>query len=316
MLLKGKTIPNVQTAQNISDEINTFGIRNTTQTSAPTLMPKKIVNACASVEPIHNIKSTKIISTLSELEFDKTIIKNEKIPNEIVKRTKNLRYNLNELKEKFPEHNKYSSLYYQEIFDLLESTDFNLDENNLNLNLQKFIHLGNNVQSQISRLHSNLEIISCKNYNQIKNKICAEIGFFTSNHEYEKLFEEFNFQVQIYYTQTCVDIDKLKNIDFNKYNLINFYFDFFKFICAELEIKEIASSDFVANSVLSSRVISLNNSKIVLEQFKQLLALEINGKDIELNNLKNYLHILKPSLCTLQLRDFKAFKEQFKEILK
>ena len=41
-----------------------------------------------------------------------------------------------ELKSKF---SGYANLYYTEIFDLLQSTDFEINETNLNTNLMKFM---------------------------------------------------------------------------------------------------------------------------------------------------------------------------------
>ena len=89
------------------------------------------------------------------------------------------------------------------------------------------------------------------------------------------------------------------------------------FISEELKDKGFTGSSVSGDlNIVESRVISLNNSKTVLEQFKNLIKIEIYGKDIELNNLKNYLDTLKPSLHLLEQQNFKEFKEQFKNLIK
>lgn len=309
-MLKGKTI------QTIQSEIEQFGIKSTIVPIVPvapnstSLKPKKIINETSGLEPIHSlIKTSKIISPVSELELDKAIIQNETTPNEVIKITQNIRYSLNELKIKFP---GYNILYYTEIFDLLEDTDYNLDNTNLTFNIQKFINLGNNVQSQISRLHTNLEIIGLTSFNNIKEKYSNEIGFFTSDSNLKTIFIDFNAELSNYYSTLYKELNELKNIDFNKFNIINLYFDFFLFISNELQNKNLNDT----SGIIQSRVLSLNNSKIVLEQFKNLVQIEIQGKDIEYNNIKNYFDILNPSLHLLSTQNFKEFKEQFKNFIK
>ena len=305
-MLKGKTI---QT----QSEIEQFGIKHNIVSVAPnstSLKPKKIINETSGPEPIHSlIKTSKVISTVSELEFDKTIIQNERISNEIITRTQNIRYSIEELKSKFP---GYNILYYTEIFDLLEDTDYNLDNTNLTFNIQKFINLANNIQSQISRLHTNLEIIGLTSFNNIKEKYANEIGFFTSDNNFKTIFIDFNTELSDYYGTLYKELNKLKNIGFSKFNIINLYFDFFLFISDELQNKNLNDT----SGIIQSRVLSLNNSKIVLEQFKNLVQIEIQGKDIEYNNIKNYFDILNPSLHLLRTQNFKEFKEQFKNFIK
>jgi hypothetical protein len=305
-MLKGKTI--------LSD-IEQFGIKSTVVSSTAntpnttSLKPKKIINETSSVEPIYSlIKTSKIISPVTELEFDKTIIQNERTSNEIITRTQNIRYTLEELKTRFP---GYNSLYYTEIFDLLQSTDYNLDLNNLTSNIQKFIHLGNNIQSQISRLH-NIEILRRISFNSIKEKYSNQIGFFTSDDNFKTIFTDFNDELSDYYGTLYKEINNLRTLDFDKFNLINLYFDFFLFISDELQNKNLIDT----SGIIQSRVLSLNNSKTVLEQFKNLIQIEIQGKDIEYNNIKNYLDVLNPSLHLLRTRNFKEFKEQFKSSLR
>ena len=89
-------------------------------------------------------------------------------------------------------------------------------------------------------------------------------------------------------------------------------FDFFLFISDELQNKNLNDT----SGIIQSRVLSLNNSKIVLEQFKNLVQIEIQGKNIEYNNIKNYFDILNPSLHLLRTQNFKEFKEQFKNFIK
>ena len=308
-MLKGKTIQ-------AQSEIEQYEIKSTIASVVPnstSLMskePKKIINETSGIEPIYSvIKTSKIISPVSELEFDKTIIQNERTSNEIVNRTQNIRYTLEELKTRFP---GYNALYYTEIFDLLQSTDYNLELANLTSNIQKFIHLGNNIQSQISRLHTNLEILGRTSFNKIKEKYTNQIGFFTSDNNFKTIFIEFNAELSDYYSTLYIELNNLKFLDFNKLNLINLYFDFFLFISDELQNKNFNDS----SGIIQSRVLSLNNSKTVLEQFKNLIQIEIQGKDIEYNNIKNYFDILNPSLHLLKTQNFKEFKEQFKNFIK
>ena len=84
----------------------------------------------------------------------------------------------------------------------------------------------------------------------------------------------------------------------------------------ELKNKNIASNEFIASSIIGSRVISLNNSITVLNQFKMLIDVEINAKELELNNLKNYLDVLKPSLFLLKQQNFTTFRDNFKTFIK
>lgn len=288
-MLKGKTI------QSIADDVNSFGIKNTVQSSTPTLMPKKIINAISSCEP------QKIVISSSSQEIQT-----------YVKKTNNIRYSVQELKSKF---SGYANLYYTEIFDLLQSTDFEINETNLNTNLMKFMNLGNNVQSQISRLNELLNFLPTNSFEKIKEQSKSKISFFSSNSDIQNIFEEFNANVISLYNSLYIEIDKIKKLDFSKYDLIFLYFDFFKFIADEIKSKQIVPDDIIASSVISSRVISLNNSISVLNQFKTLIQIEIQSKDLELNNLKDYLDVLKPSLCLLEHQDIKKFKEKFKDLL-
>ena len=303
-MLKGKTI------QTMQSEIEQFGIKQNIVSNSPTsLKPRTIINETSSVEPFYNSLKPKIISSVSELEFDKTTIQNEITSNVIINRTQNIRYLLEELKSKFQ---GFNTLYYTEIFDLLQSTDYNLDLNNLTSNIQKFIHLGNNVQSQISRLHNNLEILGKTSFNTIKEKYTKEIGFFTSDDNLKTIFTDFNDELSDYYCTLYKELNNLRTLDFDKFNLINLYFDFFLFISDELQNKNLIDT----SGIIQSRVLSLNNSKTVLEQFKNLVQIEIQGKEIEYNNIKNYFDVLSPSLQLLRTQNFKEFKEQFKNFIK
>ena len=299
-MLKGKTIKPITESSLLKGKvINTIS-------EAPMLKPKKVINACSSYEPIFE----------KDLEDLKTIytkkINNDSNTIEIIERTKNLRYSVDFLKNKFP---GYSSLYYIELFDLLESTDYNLNAENLNTNLQKFILLGNNIQSQISRLN---DILSVKpaSYTKIKDEISDKIGFFTSVDTIYDLYNEFNIKINDLYMFIYKEYNNLKNIDFNKYNLIYLYFDFLKFIVDELKDKQLMSADEIANSTIGSRILSLSSSTQVLNQFKSLIQIEQNALEQELDNLKNYLNILNPSLDLLKHQNNDEFKKQFKCLVK
>lgn len=302
-MLKGKTI--ISETQNEDN----FGLK-----------PKKIITSntvdsldsnqleSSSMQSM-SLLNPKKIKQCTELDFEKTIIRNESLEDiiEVIEPTKNIRVSVDFLKQKFP---GFNNLYYIEIFDLLESTDFNLNEHNINLNIQKLIHLGNNIQSQISRLNENLSV-NRTSYNSIKTEISDKIGFFCSDSELKTLFEEFNSKINILYSFIYKEYDNLKNIDFNRYNLINLYYNFFFYIDSELSEKFNFESD-----IIKSRILSLNNSNQVLEQFKLLVQIEIKTKETELENLKNYSDILKPSLYVLEHQNFKEFKEQFKKLIK
>lgn len=297
--MKGKTISSVvnrteSTESTESAEINSLSISM--------LKPKRIVNS------VYNKKlKPKIIKQCNELDFEKTVIKNESLSNDVVTQTKNIRLSVNLLKQKFT---GFNNLYYIELFDLLERTDFNLTSDNINLNVQKLIHLGNNIQSQISRLNENLSVNEIS-YNSIKTRISDKIGFFCSDAELKSLFEVFNSELNKLYTLIYKEYTNLKNIDFNKYNLINLYYNFFFYIDSELTEKFDFDSD-----IIKSRILSLNNSIQVLEQFKLLVQIEITTKEAELEVLKNYSDVLKPSLYMLEHQNFKEFKEQFKKLIK
>lgn len=285
----------------------------TIQSSAPTsLKPKLIKNECSGVEPIHDYLKPKIIKPSSELDFDKTVIKNESVSTEIIQKTQNIRYSLEHLKQNFP---GYSTLYYTEIFDLLQSTDYNLTELYLNSNIQKFINLGNNIQSQISRLHQNLDILSKNSFKEIKAEAQRTIGFFAMEDSVNSAFIDFNSSVSVYYRTLQEELNFLKSQDFKKYDLLNLYLDFFLYIHEDLKSKfpDCLEADL---SIIESRVLSLNNSNTVLKQFKTLLEIEIRGKEIEYNNVKNYLDTLLPSLHILRKQNFKEFKEQFKSLIR
>ena len=96
-----------------------------------------------------------------------------------------------------------------------------------------------------------------------------------------------------------------------KYNLVDLYYSLFLYLDEELQEKFNYSSD-----IIKSRILSLHSSKAVLEQFKLLVQIEIKTKETELENLKNYSDILKPSLFVLEHQNFKEFKEQFKKLIK
>lgn len=296
MMLKGKSI------SIDSDEIK--------------LKPTKIVNL---VEDVHkeeksSLKPTTTISCSAD-SFQKveyTQIDNINTKLEIITQIKNLRYSVEYIKEKIP---GYDNLCYIELFTVLESTDFELNDSNLNLNLQKFINVGNNIQAQISKLNELLNFIPKSSFKNIKENINNKIGFFTSVDTFIALFDNFNEDVQNVYNILNSEIENVKNINFQKYNLIYMYFDFFKFISDELVVKNITTNDVVGSSIIASRLISLNNSITVLDQFKQLINVELHSKELELNNLKNYLNVLKPSLFLLKQQNFSSFKEQFKNLI-
>lgn len=307
-MLKGKTI------QSVADDINSCGIRNTVVSEAPkTLVPRKILNDVAGYLPDEIQCYTSSDYPIKKTYYAKSIVSSTSDSVEVIKETKNLRYSLQELKDKFP---GFANLYYVEIFDLLQTLDYNLTPENLNTNLLKFMHLGNNIQAQISRLNETLEFVSPYSFKQVKNDFDEKIGFFTSQEELIKIFDDFNDGVFNYYAYLITEVQKIKNFSFEKYNLVNLYFDFFSFIADELQRKNIATNENVGISTIASRVISLNNSKTVLNQFKNLIKIEEQGKDLELNNVKDYLDTLKPSLYLLQQQNFKQFKEKFKELLK
>ena len=322
-MLKGKTIQS--NLNHISEVMNTSGIRNSSvMCEAPnpkTLVPRKIANDVSTVNHYYtNVTVEEVLKhieqpTIKNLYYSKTINQTEisKENNiEKVQQNVNLRYSLQELKNMFP---GFNNLYYIEIFDLLQTLDFNLTSENLNINLQKFIHLGNNIQSQISRLNETLNFVPSYSTKQLNEDFRKKWGFFTSDSEIEKLFDEYNDAALNYISSLYTELHNIKNLDFSKYNLVNLYFDFFKFIADELKNKNIASDENIGMSTIASRVISLNNSKTVLAQFKNLTTLEAQGIELELNNIKNYLDTLKPSLYLLQRQNFKQFKDKFKELL-
>lgn len=303
-MLKGKTI------QSVIEKMDSSGIRNTVISEVPkTLVPRKVINDVAGYLPDEIQCYTSSDYPIKTMYYVKSITSSTSDSVEVIQETKNLRYSLQELKDKFP---GYSNLYYKEIFDLLESTDYNISRENLNSNLQKFLHLGNNIQSQISRLHTEFNTLQKKTFNSIKEETSSKIKFFTSNSEIEILFEQFNQEINILYNSLYNRTD----INLDKYNLINLYFDFFSFISDELIKKNFCTAEEVANSTIGSRLISLNNSKIVLGQFKALLEIESNAAELELNNIKDYLDVVKPSLYLLKQQNFKDFKEQFKNLIR
>lgn len=326
-MLKGKTINSTETEQ--------YGIRQTISSahvSPASLKPKLISNECSGVEPIYNTINTmkpKIIKhvisddsveyimkqiaepSIKTLYYSKTINPNTNTDKstEIIQRTQNIRYALEELKSRFP---GYSTLYYSEIFELLQTTDYNLTELNLNSNLQKFINLGNNIQSQISRLHQNLNLLSKNSFKNIKSTAKDTIGFFAMEESVNSAFIDFNNDAYEYSLIIYKELQDLKSIDFSKYFLVNLYLDVFLFIWDELK-KKFPDSDLDS---IQSRAVSLNNSKIVLKQFMNLVQIEIQGKEIEYNNVKNYLDALLPGLSILKKQNFKEFKEQFRNLIK
>lgn len=333
-MLKGKTI------HSVAEDLNAYGIRNTVVLEKPkTLVPRKVINVVTGVDPITldqmhqmhqmqpsnaaNVMNGKVIrdmsrmftNNLKEEYYSKTInsISTTEQSVQIISENKNIRYSVIELKEKF---SGYSNLYYVELFDLLETTDYNLTQENLNSNLQKFINAGNNVQSQISKLNHVLDFIPKVSFKSLKDEIDSKIGFFTNAETYLELFDEFSIKTESLYNTLSTELQNVKNLNFEKYNLVNLYFEFFKFISDELKNKNIASNEFIASSIIGSRVISLNNSITVLNQFKMLIDVEINAKELELNNLKNYLDVLKPSLFLLKQQNFTTFRDNFKTFIK
>ena len=285
----------------------------TIQSSAPTsLKPKLIKNECSGVETIlkqiaePSIKTLYYMKTINQTDSDESQNK--------VQQNVNIRYSLEYLKQKFP---GYSTLYYTEIFDLLQSTDYNLTVTNLNSNIQKFINLGNNIQSQISRL-TNLNMLSKNSFSDIKAEAQRTIGFFAMEDSVNSAFIDFNSSVSVYYRTLQEELNFLKSKDFKKYDLLNLYLDFFLYIHEDLKSKFLDYIDYpdINFDIIQSRVLSLNNSKTVLQQFKTLLEIEIQGKEIEYNNVKNYLDTLLPSLHILRKQNFKEFKEQFKSLIR
>ena len=189
-MIKGKTISTVD-LNSISEDISKYGIRNSTIVSeAPTMLKStKTINSdgCSGVEPVMSSLKPKIIKQTPELYYEK-IIENSSNKIEIIQQNKNIRYSVDLLKSKFP---GYSNLYYIELFDLLETTDYNLTPDNLNTNLLKFMLLGNNIQSQISRLNENLGCLRENSFEKIKENTSENmgiLGFFIRDEKIKEFF--------------------------------------------------------------------------------------------------------------------------------
>ena len=90
-MLKGKTIQNVG---------------ESTHNTSYSLKPSKSITPVTAVtenctKETSTLQKAKTIAPVTELEFNKTVIQIEN-PNEIITRTNNIRYSLNDLKMKFP----------------------------------------------------------------------------------------------------------------------------------------------------------------------------------------------------------------------
>ena len=161
-------------------------------------------------------------------------------------------------------------------------------------------------------------MLSKNSFSDIKAEAQRTIGFFAMEDSVNSAFIDFNSSVSVYYRTLQEELNFLKSKDFKKYDLLNLYLDFFLYIHEDLKSKFLDYIDYpdINFDIIQSRVLSLNNSKTVLQQFKTLLEIEIQGKEIEYNNVKNYLDTLLPSLHILRKQNFKEFKEQFKSLIR
>lgn len=295
---------------------------NANDTSAPTstiLAPSKSIKntseGCQSVKVIPTEPHTSATTSITSVGLSTPIVNLSNGPTEYIVKQKNLRYSVDTLKQHIP---GYTNLHYTELFDTLMTLDGELTPININLNLQKLINLGNNAQSHISRLNSLLNVIPTHSLKLIKEQTNNKIGFFTTNDTYISLFGSFNTTAQQHYNEVQKSIDnisRLQTFDIKKCDLVYLYLNFFKFIHTEVSNNNIADAETIEHSILINRITSLHNSTLVLDQFKQLLEIELQARQIELNNCKEYLDILKPSLYLLQQQNFGDFKKQFKQLL-
>ena len=81
-------------------------------------------------------------------------------------------------------------------------------------------------------------------------------------------------------------------------------------ISDEIIKKSIITTDELSNSVIASKLISLNNSTIVVDQLKVTLRSIVKAIDIELKNCRQYLDLTHPALITLKLNNKQEFEKQ------
>lgn len=291
-MIKGKTI--------ISS--NEFNSSNTNKKIKPKL-----------IKPTKILQSTLIKNEIKPEQENKTIISST--PINYIKETDTLYLNERYLKTKIP---GYDPLFYKEVSYFLESVDIEITKENVLRNLNKFNIFGDNIQRRVQNIGEILDFVSKKTFNNIKDKYKQNksiLNIFKGN---EIDFEELNKEIKDYFNDIVNILNDLKTKKesyFKNFEKLDFYYDCIKQISLDVVDMGIISKEELINTAISSKMTSLFASKQIVQQFKEIYKFEIESKTIELNNVKNYLDILKPSLELLKHNNINKFNQKLNDFI-
>lgn len=286
------------------------------------MLKGKVINN--QVNSTNELKSTKIINNKpnniqSDLQPSKIInttnITTTQVESNTIKE-KTLLMSVNYLEQKIPNYNRF---FYLEVYEFLKTLDVNLNEDNITINLNKFYSLVDNIHQKVQRI-CEIRCSPLNTFSKLKEEFRNNNTFlgFIKDISTEDV-ERFNNKVNVLYSNLSTEIDefmtsketKLKHLD-----RLYFYYDFLKLIAVEIVNRNICSFELIKTTPLSGRISQIHNSLLVIEQYKQTIQYEITSKQSELNNVKEYLFTLKPSLDLLKHSNVSEFKKVFKEFLR
>lgn len=266
------------------------------------------------LKPSSIIKSKNYTNNITPSMVISEVDKNSELEENKIKQNKTLVFNESYIKEKIP---GYSIFYYKEVIAFLKELDYSINDENKEQNLDKFQNLGIGIQEKINKINSLLEFIPKESFNELKNIYIKKISLFSFFKKIDDEFKEFNMEAKYIYKILKEKLIQMKNEKriFDDFNRLYFYYDFFQFIIEEIKNREIVFKDELIYSSIINRITSISNSITIFEQFKSIYEIEINSKEIELDNLKDYLLNIQPSLELLLYQNEKDFKKVFKSFI-
>ena len=221
------------------------------------------------------------------------------------------------LERKIP---NYPSPYYIEVTNNLSQ----IDSSSLD-NFSSLVTMGEGAQQRINKLSSKLlELEQVENFfSTLKLSMYTKYFSFSlrsifSKPAIDECYAEFtstvNAQRSVYQRDLKLATEYQEQIT-SSITRLSFYELVFKLLTTELVERRMFTIDDIARSVIATRIISIKNSTIVAKQLHQLIEQKISTLQSELDNITNYLNVLKVALDILFYSNKDEFTSQFKRLL-